>query len=98
MYYRGMATTLITDANFRTVCAECADAIAASNFALAMQLYAKAEAINAAFERSVTDDAAQVIRRENLTGLRDAIDAAKNIIERRQDNRRFLRASFRIGR
>ena len=93
-----MATSVITDSAFRTACAECKDAIDLEQWAVAYKKYAGAEAINAAFERSVSDDAAQVIRRESLSGLKSALDACMAISLKFGDNRRMLRTSRRSSR
>lgn len=72
-------TTTITVASFQNAIAECADAIEASDWGTASRKYAKAEAINAGLELDVSNQGSEIKRRDSLSGLKKAIDAARDI-------------------
>ena len=85
-----MADTTITLSSFEDACAECADAIAASDWGLAYSWYARAEAINAALAVQVRSGAEDVRRREGLNGLKEALAAAQAASTRSGDTRRLV--------
>lgn len=72
-----MPTTTVTTAAFQTALAECADAVLAGNWAMAVTKLAVAETINAGLEVSVESNGNKVSRRESLEKVRGAIDAAR---------------------
>ncbi len=85
-----MATIEITTTALETACAECADALAASDFATAKKKYAVAEAINAGLLQRLTTGSVDKTRRDRLEGLRVAIDYAEKASLQTADNGRRL--------
>lgn len=92
-----MATTTITESSFQTACAECADAIIASDWSTAREKYAVAEAINAGLAVQVERESMVIRRRESLSGLRDAIDAVAGQVTGASDRKRFVRTALAHG-
>ena len=86
-----MATTEITETAFQTACAECADAIAASDWATARTKYAVAEAINAGLAVQIGRETMLIRRRESLEGLRTAISSVESANTRGTERKRFIR-------
>lgn len=91
-----MATLTITETSFQLAIAECADAIAASSWATARTKYAVAEAINSGLMVRLTQGSVDRTRRDQLTGLRTAIDYAESGVARR-DERRLIRTQMGFG-
>lgn len=89
-----MPTLTITETSFQTACAECADALAASEFATARTKYAVAEAINAGLLARLTVGSVDKTRRERLVGLKEAIEFVSNQSTGRSDNRRLIRTKM----
>lgn len=72
-----MPTTTISLASFQDACAECADAIAASDWSGAYNWYARAQAILVGLPADSTDAAQRTRLEQDLAALKAAIDAAK---------------------
>ena len=72
---------------FKKLCARVADSIAASNWVAAMSFYAQAEAVNCALELEVESAGERVRRREGLSGLKLAIEAASQLSTPTTDQR-----------
>ena len=92
-----MATTTITVASLQTACAECADDIAAADWAGASSWYARAEAINAGLEVEGSHGDTRFRRREALAGLRQAIDAARASAAQYGTGGRFITTQTRFN-
>lgn len=85
-----MATTISVTA-FQTACAAVGDAIIASDRNAAYQQYGVAEAINAGLELSVANAGSSIQRRNALTGLKDALDAAFAAMTQNSETSRLIR-------
>lgn len=84
-----MATQVITPAAFATLCAECADAIAAGNRATAFSKYAQAQAVAAALNTSASTQVDSYTRMTTLDALNRALDAwVLNMAD--EDDGRFI--------
>ena len=93
-----MATLTITAASFQLACAECADALAASDFVTATTKYAVAEAINAGMDVAGQADGVSARRRESLEGLAKAIETAAAATRRNAGRGRLITTQTRFPR
>jgi hypothetical protein len=93
-----MATQATTVDAFKTLCAEIADAIAASDWATATSKYAQAEAVNCALELEVERNGSRVRRRDALAGLKVAIATASTVVSRASDDSRLISTRTRHNR
>ena len=93
-----MATQTISVSAFQTLCAEVSDAIAAEDFATAWSKYAQAESVNAALELEVGSEGVSVRRRNNLEGIRKALESTQARVERSgQKGKRTINFKTRRG-
>ena len=94
-----MATTTISVASFRNLCAECADAIEAEDWSLASKKCAKAEVVNAGLEVEGESHEQRYRRRETLGGMREAIAAVEEAVNKSANSgRRLITTRTRHGR
>jgi len=91
-----MATQSTTETAFKLLLAECADAIATSSWATAYSKYAQAEAVLASMPRSTSAAGSLTVFRENLVGVKNALDAAV-AASKHSDNKRRIQVRFGPG-
>ena len=92
-----MTITAISQATLQTACLACANALDAGDYTTARTKYAVAEAILAGLPQSGGKGGTSMQYRQQLAGLKAAIEAVEAIGSRAADNRRMITTETSFG-